>query len=99
MRGFDPTSLDRDIKAIGGFDEAKPHLLARPYTSDAEKIAEDICSSSVVIMPSKREPFGLVALEGIAAGIPVVVTSESGIGELLVECAADIGQTLARLTL
>jgi glycosyltransferase involved in cell wall biosynthesis len=34
-------------------------------------------------MPSKQEGFGLTALEAIAAGIPIVVTSESGLGEYL----------------
>jgi glycosyltransferase involved in cell wall biosynthesis len=94
MRGFDPDCLDRDVEAIGGIDEAKPYLLARAYTEDASVIANEICSSSVVIMPSKREAFGLVALEGIAAGVPILVTSESGIGDLLLQLKSDIGQSI-----
>src|SRR5262249_35140632 len=43
---------------------------------------------SIVVMPSKREGFGLVALEAIAAGIPVLVTAESGLAELLLDAAA-----------
>jgi len=51
----------------------------------------------VIIMPSKREGFGLVAMEGIAAGIPVLVTAESGIAEMLLESeiATAIGQAVA----
>ena len=94
MRGF---SSDAEVAAIPGIEEAKPYLSARPYTSDIDEIATDIRSSSVIIMPSKREGFGLVGLEGISAGIPVLITSESGLAELLLDrdVAAAIGQTLA----
>lgn len=35
------------------------------------------------VMPSISEPFGLVALEAIAHGTPVVVSKQSGVGEVL----------------
>lgn len=38
-------------------------------------------SSRVLIMPSLSEPFGLVALEAIQAGVPVVLTRNSGLSE------------------
>lgn len=97
MRGFDPANFDQEIAAIGGIEETKEYLVPRAYTSDAEIIASDIRSSSVLIMPSKREGFGLVALEGIAAGIPVLVTAESGLAELLFEAdiVGAIGQSVA----
>jgi glycosyltransferase involved in cell wall biosynthesis len=94
MRGFDPLNIDRDIKAIGGM-EAKEFLRPREYSADAAVIAADIRMSSVMMMPSRCEGFGLVALEAIAAGIPVVVTSSSGVGELLLESAPAIGHSLA----
>jgi glycosyltransferase involved in cell wall biosynthesis len=43
-------------------------------------------------MPSKREGFGLVALEAVAAGIPIVVSVESGVAALLY--SSDIFTTL-----
>jgi glycosyltransferase involved in cell wall biosynthesis len=89
MRGFSPDNLEREIAAIGGVDGLTEHLIARPFTGDADEIASDFRSSSMVVMPSKREGFGLVALEGIAAGIPVIVSGESGIGWLLHQAAAD----------
>jgi glycosyltransferase involved in cell wall biosynthesis len=99
MRGFDPSPemFEKEIAAIGDFREAIQYLIPRPYTADAETIASDIRSASAVIMPSKREGFGLTALEGIAAGIPILVSAESGLGELLFErdIAAAIGQAVA----
>jgi hypothetical protein len=36
-------------------------------------------------MPSRAEPFGLVAWEAIALGTPVIVGEESGVAHLLLE--------------
>ena len=38
---------------------------------------------SLVIMPSRTEGFGLAALEGLSAGLPVLVSGNSGIGKAL----------------
>ena len=38
------------------------------------------------IMPSVSEPFGLTALEAIGFGIPVIVSKQSGVGEVLQNC-------------
>ncbi|RJX22216.1 MAG: glycosyltransferase family 1 protein [Ammonifex sp.] len=39
--------------------------------------------ASVAVFPSLYEPFGLVALEAMAAGTPVVVTDTGGLGEIV----------------
>ena len=39
--------------------------------------------SDLVALPSRTEGFGLVALEAISAGVPVLVSGESGIAEAL----------------
>jgi len=40
----------------------------------------------VFIMPSVSEPFGLTALEAIGFGTPVIVSKQSGVGEVLQNC-------------
>ncbi|MBR0860525.1 glycosyltransferase involved in cell wall biosynthesis [Bradyrhizobium diazoefficiens] len=87
VRGFNPApeKFEKEIAAIGGFKEAIQYLIPRPFAADAETVAGDIRSASAIIMPSKREGFGLTALEGISAGIPVIVSSESGLAWLLLE--------------
>lgn len=40
--------------------------------------------SSVLLMPSRTEGFGLVAIEALSLGIPVLVSNQSGVGELLI---------------
>ena len=37
----------------------------------------------MVALPSRTEGFGLIALEAISAGVPVLLTSESGIAKAL----------------
>lgn len=47
---------------------------------DTFKIAD------VFVMPSVSEPFGLVALEAISYGAPVIVSKQSGVAEILKNC-------------
>lgn len=60
-------------------------IVVRPYTMDTERLDADLRMASLVLMPSRSEGFGLVGLEAIVAGTPVLVSSESGLGELLRE--------------
>lgn len=57
----------------------------RPYTTDTTKLDADLRKSSLVLMPSRAEGFGLVGLEAILAGTPVLISAESGLGQLLEE--------------
>lgn len=40
----------------------------------------------VFVMPSVNEPFGIVALEALAAGKPLILSKTSGVGEVLDHC-------------
>jgi hypothetical protein len=57
----------------------------KEYTADQAAIREDLARASVLMMPSRAEGFGLVALEALAMGVPVLVSKRSGVGELLME--------------
>jgi glycogen synthase len=39
-------------------------------------------SSSVFVLPSVVEPFGIAALEAMAAGVPTIVSKTSGVAEI-----------------
>lgn len=42
-------------------------------------------AAEVMVMPSTYEPFGMVAIEGMACGTPAVVTSRGGLRDFLVD--------------
>jgi glycosyltransferase involved in cell wall biosynthesis len=57
--------------------------IAFPGFLDKDDLGYLLERSSVVVMPSRAEPFGLVALEAVAAGVPVILASHAGVAELL----------------
>jgi glycosyltransferase involved in cell wall biosynthesis len=61
----------------------------RPYTDDEQQIRRDLWSSRLVLMPSRHEGFGLAAYEAIAAGVPVLISEESGLADMLTELVKD----------
>ena len=50
---------------------------------DREALKREFCEADVVLMPSRTEGFGLTALEAMSAGLPVIVSKNSGFGEAL----------------
>jgi glycosyltransferase involved in cell wall biosynthesis len=60
-------------------------IRVKEYSADADRILSDITRSSLVLMPSRAEGFGLVALEALEAGTPVLMSDQSGAAELLRE--------------
>ena len=66
-------------------------LTVRKFVQNRAKMKDLFCEVDLVIMPSKSEGFGLVALEGLSAGLPVLVGSNSGFASALEEI--DFGDT------
>ncbi|MEW5808985.1 MAG: glycosyltransferase family 4 protein [Actinomycetota bacterium] len=48
---------------------------------DHEKLLALLHRADVAVLPSRYEPFGIVALEAAAAGAPLVVSAAGGLGE------------------
>lgn len=53
---------------------------------DEEKRNRLFEMSSVYVMPSLSEPFGIAALEAISGGVPVIVSKNSGVSEVVANC-------------
>ena len=56
----------------------KKQLTVREFVKSREKMKDLFCEVDMAIMPSKSEGFGLVALEALSAGLPILVGSNSG---------------------
>lgn len=62
-------------------------LVVREYAPQAEVVGNDLRRASVLLMPSRAEGFGLVGLEALSLGTPVLLSDRSGLSELLSELA------------
>ncbi|MFI5414602.1 MAG: glycosyltransferase family 4 protein, partial [Candidatus Lutacidiplasmatales archaeon] len=51
------------------------------HVTDDERLAL-LASASVFVLPSVVEPFGIAALEAMAAGVPVILSRTSGVAEI-----------------
>ena len=70
-----------DMLLQQGIDPSQ--LKVRPFNESREQLAELLCEVDLAIMPSRTEGFGLAALEALSAGLPVLVSENSGLGEAL----------------
>ena len=64
-------------------------LRVREYVQDRESLKRLFQEVDLVVMPSRTEGFGLTGLEAMSAGLPVLVSSNSGFGEAL--CSVTFG--------
>ncbi|KAL9979412.1 hypothetical protein ACROYT_G017077 [Oculina patagonica] len=62
---------------------ARSQLIVRSFNESREMLAKLFCEVDLAIMPSRTEGFGLTALEALSAGLPVLVSGNSGLGEAL----------------
>ena len=60
----------------------KGRLTVRGF-KDREALKRLFCEVDLVLMPSRTEGFGLTGLEALSAGLPVIVSRNSGFGEAL----------------
>ena len=74
-RGF-KASLARLARSTGLDDRV--HFLG--YVPDAGRRLGEL---DVLVVPSRAEPFGLVTLEAMAAGVPVIATDAGGSPEII----------------
>ncbi len=64
-------------------NETRFEIRGQPYSVEPGKIEKSFRSCHVVLMPSRSEGFGLVGLEAISFGVPVLVSEKSGLGHYL----------------
>ncbi|SHG04690.1 glycosyltransferase family 4 protein [Streptoalloteichus hindustanus] len=75
-------------------EQARKHRVARSvrftgHLSDAD-LAALLSAADAVVLPSRYEPFGIVALEAAAAGVPLVASTAGGLGEVVVDGATGL---------
>ncbi len=72
-RGWRELATELGIADAVHFDSAR----------DRAGVADAMATASVFVHPSPRETFGVVAVEALASGLPVVATDSGGVTEIL----------------
>jgi glycosyltransferase involved in cell wall biosynthesis len=85
IRGAPRGTTEEIRNNVQGLAGKSLKVVVREYSSDLMDIEHDIRTASLVLMPSRFEGFGLVGLEAIVAGTPVLLSENSGIAALLKE--------------
>ena len=62
---------------------SKDQLIVRKFVQGKERLKELFCEVDLAITPSRTEGFGLTALEAMSAGLPILVSGNSGFGDAL----------------
>ena len=81
QRGKEDELADRLLQCGIGRNQ----LIICSFDENRETLANLFSAVDIAILPSKAEGFGLSALEAISAGLPVLVSGNSGIAEALKE--------------
>ncbi len=86
---------DYHLMLVGAGALAKPQANTSliDYVRDPGEVARLLASCDAFVHANDREPFGLVALEAMACGLPMVGVASGGIGELVDE---EVGQLAPR---
>ena len=78
-----PNGEEEKVKERFLKEGISPNQLIVRSAKEREELAGEFCQADLVIMPSRTEGFGLAALEALSAGLPVLVSRNSGIGKAL----------------
>ncbi|KAI8489448.1 hypothetical protein Bbelb_328910 [Branchiostoma belcheri] len=85
VRGISEDDWENSLKILEdalNSPDLNPTLL--PYGTQKD-VRDDMMTAHLVLMPSRSEPFGLVGLEAIAAGIPVLISDKSGLADMILD--------------
>ena len=74
--------LAERLEGLGIF---RSQLVVRSFYKERKKLAQLFLEVDLVLLPSGTEAFGLTALEALSAGVPILITHNSGLAEALKE--------------
>jgi glycogen(starch) synthase len=70
-------------------EQARKHKVLKATTFvghlDHQELVRLLHTADAAVLPSHYEPFGIVALEAAATGIPLVTSNVGGLGELVID--------------
>ncbi|HWD84058.1 MAG TPA: nucleotidyl transferase AbiEii/AbiGii toxin family protein [Kribbella sp.] len=84
VRGVRPDEMRTEQRRVlDRFGPGTVELL--PYTTDRSALRADLEQAQAAVVPSLVEGYAMVASEAAAAGVPVLITEDSGFAQLLAD--------------
>ena len=80
-----PSGKEEEVKQMLLDEGISPRQLIVKGAKEREQLPQQFFGADLAIMPSRTEGFGLTALEALSAGLPVLVSGNSGLGQALRE--------------
>jgi glycogen synthase len=71
-----------ELEALAAHEQVRESTTFAGFVSDSDLMGA-LRASDVVAVPSRFEPFGIIALEAMAAGAPLVVSRVGGLAEIV----------------
>ena len=68
-------------ESLEGLGISRSHLIVRSFNKERTKLAQVFSKVDLVLMPSGTGAFGLTALEALSAGVPILITHNSGLSQ------------------
>ena len=79
-----PSGREDEVKeTLLRYGIPRRQLTVRCFDESRERLAKILCEVDLAVMPSRTEGFGLTALEALSAGLPILVSGNSGLGVAL----------------
>ena len=82
------------IGAADGLPIEGGQIISLPFQQETRAVARLVASCDAFVHANEKEPFGLVALEAMASGLPVICTSHGGVSETVDETVGVKSATL-----
>ncbi len=89
IKSFERIPNNYKLVLIGKGNPYRRYGIEKPFRKKiiwidfTEELAKYLANLDIFVLPSYYEPFGLVALESMASGVPVILSYNAGISELL----------------
>ncbi|KAJ5469039.1 Glycosyl transferasefamily 1 [Penicillium sp. IBT 31633x] len=93
--GVPAEDVDRWQQAVDEMTGMPDLVRMHPFSDDPGAVSRFYCNADLVIMPSMHEGFGMIFTEVAGLGVPILVTQESGAGQLALDRSripAELGQ-------
>jgi len=77
--------LSESVKLMKKKPALKLHVTGKDWIDSDKELAKLYSSAKVVVCLANNEPFGLIPLEAMACGVPVIAVNEGGYKESIID--------------